>query len=149
MFNILNSIDTAYYFGSIPDSIEAEAEWIKRRDYKRKNRLEYNYVINFEEKLVGGCGIKINQDHDHIGEIGYFVDKNYTGKGVATLAVEKLEKIGFDELNLVRLEIIMALENKASEKVAVKNNFIKEGLLHKAVKINGNYHDCLLYAKVI
>lgn len=38
-------------------------------------------------------------------------------------------------------------QNKASEKVAIKNNFIKEGLLYNAVEFNGNYYNYLLYAK--
>ncbi len=37
--------------------------------------------------------------------------------------------------------------NKASEKVAIKNNFEKEGLLKKVVKFEDNYHDNMLYAK--
>jgi ribosomal-protein-alanine N-acetyltransferase len=37
--------------------------------------------------------------------------------------------------------------NKASEKVAIKNNFEKEGLLRKVHKFNNYYYDNLLYAK--
>lgn len=38
----------------------------------------------------------------------------------------KLEKIAFEELGLVRLEIRMDPRNKASEKVAIKNDFLKD-----------------------
>ncbi len=39
-------------------------------------------------------------------------------------------------------------QNRASERVAIKNNFKKEGLLKKVMKFEGNYYDNLLYAKV-
>lgn len=148
-YEILNNIDSTYYYSTIPDSIEMESIWIERRRYKRENNLEYNYAIIFKGKVVGGCGITIYQEYDHIGEIGYFIDKNYSGFGIATKVVKELEKIAFNTLNLVRLEIRMNPKNKASEKVAMKNNYIKEGLLSKAVEFNKNYYDNLLYAKTI
>ncbi|HCQ89441.1 MAG TPA: N-acetyltransferase, partial [Clostridium sp.] len=66
----------------------------------------------------------------------------------ASEIVAKLEKIAFEDLKLVRLEIRMDLRNKASEKVAIKNNFVRESLLRKAVEFQGKYYDNLLYTKV-
>lgn len=43
----------------------------------------------------------------------------------------------------------MQPENIASEKVAIKNNYIKEGLLHKVIKAKDDkMKDCYLYVKV-
>ncbi len=72
----------------------------------------------------------------------------YLNKGIASEVVAKLEKIAFEELKLVRLEIRMDPRNKASEKVAIKNDFLKEGLLKKVLEFQGEYYDNLLYAKV-
>lgn len=146
-YEILNNIDPTYYYAPIPDSVEEEREWIKGRKYKRANNLEYNYAIISEDKIVGGCALTINQAYPHIGEIGYFVAENYSGQGIATRVVQKLEEIAFNKLDLVRLEIRMDPEHKASKKVAIKNNYQKEGLLHKAVEFAGDYYDYLLYAK--
>lgn len=98
--------------------------------------------------MVGGCNIKISQDSSHIGELGYFIDKNFFNKGIASEAVKKLEEIAFNELGLIRLEIRMDPRNTASEKVAIKINFQKEGLLKKVIKFNDDYFDNLLYAKI-
>lgn len=146
-YEILNNINSKYFYSTIPDSIEMEREWIKKRKYKRKNKLEYNYAIILKNNIVGGCGLTIYQEYDHIGEIGYFIDPNYSGQGIATKAVKELENIAFNELNLVRLEIRMDPRNKASEQVAIKNNYKKEGLLNKVVEFEGEYYDYLLYAK--
>ncbi|MBS4535738.1 GNAT family N-acetyltransferase [Clostridium sp. D2Q-14] len=138
-YKILNNMNSTYYYATIPDSIEMEKEWIKRREYKRQNNLEYNYAIILNNEIVGGCAITIYQEYNHIGEIGYFVDENYSGHGIATQTVWELEKIAFNQLNLVRLEIRIDPNNKTSEKVAIKNNYIKEGLIHKAIEFEGNY----------
>ena len=147
-FRILTEGNFQYYYATIPESIELEREWIKRREHKRENNLEYNYSIIYSNALVGGCNIRIYRDSPHVGELGYFIDKNYFNKGIVTEAVKELEKIAFEKLGLIRLEIRMDPRNKASEKVAIKNGFIKEGLLKKVLKFNDDYFDNLLYAKV-
>lgn len=147
-YDILNEIDSEYYYATIPESVEAERKWIERNEYKREHNLEYSYAIVYGEEVVGGCGIIIHQEHNHVGEIGYFIDRNFEGRGIVTKAVQMLEEIAFDELGLVRLEIRMDPRNKASEKVAVKNNYEKEGLLKKIIEFKGNYYDNFLYAKV-
>lgn len=147
-FRILTEGKFKFYYATIPESIEAEREWIKRREYKRVNNLEYNYSIIYNGCVVGGCEIRIFQDNTHIGEVGYFIDRSLFNKGIATEVVKKLEKIAFDDLKLIRLEIRMDPQNKASEKVAIKNNFKKEGLLKKVIKFQNYYYDNLLYAKI-
>jgi ribosomal-protein-alanine N-acetyltransferase len=147
-FRILTEGNFQYYYATIPESVASESEWINRRAYKRENNLEYNYSIIYKNKMVGGCNIRIFQDSPHIGELGYFIDKNFFNKGIASEAVKKLEKIAFNELGLIRLEIRMDPQNKASEKVAIKNNFQKEGLLQKVLQFNDDYFDNLLYEKI-
>lgn len=147
-FRILSEGKFEFYHATIPESVDLEREWIKKREYKRRNNLEYNYSITLEDEVIGGCNIKIFQDNPHIGEIGYFIDGKFFNRGIATEVVKQLEVIAFNELNLIRLEIRMDPQNKASEKVAIKNNFKKEGLLKKVMKFEDNYYDNLLYAKV-
>jgi RimJ/RimL family protein N-acetyltransferase len=44
----------------------------------------------------------------------------------------------------------MQPENIASEKVAIKNGYLKEGRMRKAVRgKDGEMKDCYLYAKVL
>ncbi|GAI10613.1 unnamed protein product, partial [marine sediment metagenome] len=90
----------------------------------------------------------IDQHRTFNGEIGYFVDQVCWGKGIATQAVKKLERIGFDELNLERIEIFTDIRHKASEKVAIKCGYKKEGVMRKAIKTGKSYYDAFLYAKV-
>ncbi len=42
----------------------------------------------------------------------------------------------------------MDVRNKASEKVAIKNLYKKEGISRKSIKLKDKYFDMYLYAKV-
>jgi ribosomal-protein-alanine N-acetyltransferase len=148
IFEILNN-PNFIFFNAKPNDINAEKEYLRKSIEKSKNNIEHNYAILLNGKLVGGCGIKINQHRNFIGEIGYFLDEKYWGKGITTHAVKLLEKIGFNELNLTRIEILMDPKNKASEKVAIKNGYKKEGLMKKAIKNTGKLYDAYLYAKIL
>lgn len=56
---------------------------------------------------MGAGEIRTNQDNPHIGELGYFVDRKYFNRGIASEVVKELEKIAFEKLGIDRLEIRM------------------------------------------
>jgi ribosomal-protein-alanine N-acetyltransferase len=147
MYDILNNRNFLY-LDVKPESVESERDWLRENPRKRKDNLEYNYAILWDGKVVGACGIKIDQHRKHIGEIGYFLDETCWGKGITTRAVKLLERIGFGDLKLTRIEILMDPANTASERVAIKCGYGKEGTMKKAIKRKGTFHDCYLYAKV-
>jgi ribosomal-protein-alanine N-acetyltransferase len=147
-FEILTRMD--FEFIEIPiKTLEDEKRFLKMNDARRKANFEHNYSILFDENLVGSCGIMIDQHRPWVGEIGYFVDSTYQGQGIATEAVKQLEKIGFGELKLKRIVILMDTRNLASEKVARKCGYEKEGIAKKIHRIEKEYYDCFVYAKTM
>lgn len=146
-FNILQNPNFKY-FNCSAKTVEDEKNWLKKTKEKSKNNFEHNYTILYGGKVVGGIGFKINQHRKHIGELGYFLEEDYWNKGIMTKAVKQMEKLGFDKLGLVRIEILMQPPNKGSEKVAIKCRYKREGYVKKLVLSKGKYKDCWLYAKV-
>lgn len=128
-------------------TLEEEKYFLNLNEAKRKANFEHNYSILFYGKLIGACGIKIDQHRPWVGEIGYFIDQDFQGKGIATEAVRQLEKIGFERLDLQRITILMDIRNLASERVAQKCGYEKEGIMKKVHRIGEDYYDCFLYAK--
>ncbi len=147
-FEILNNPNFKY-FHVCPKDIKSEKEFLQQNVKKRKNKLEYNYAILSSGKLIGGCGIKIDQHRTFIGEIGYFLDEAFWGKGIVTKAVKILENIGFKKLGLKRIEILMDPKNFGSKKVALKCGYKKEGTMKKSIKDNDKISDAHLYAKIM
>lgn len=135
------------FFASKP-TLEQEKDWLKSVHEKSRKNIEHNFAIYYGGKLAGGCGIKVDQHRKYIGEIGYFVAEEFWGKGIAPSAVRLLERIGFRELGIRRMEIRMNVKNKASRRVAEKTGYVKEGKLRKAFVQNGKMVDNYLYAKV-
>ena len=148
-YEILNN-PNFIYFEARPKSIADERKWLRENAKRRKDNISWNYAIIYGEQVVGGLGVKINYHRKYIGEIGYFIDEKYWGKGIASRAVKLTEVICFKKLGLSRIEILMQPANKASEKVALKNGYLKEGRMRKAFRSkDGEMKDCYLYAKVL
>lgn len=137
------------YIPAKPKSIEEEKAFLRGAKERMKNRTEYTFAVTANGKHIGGAGFRINLAFPHKCEIGYFVDRKYWGKGIATKIVGLLEKYIAENLNIVRIEIPMAKENISSRKVAIKAGYKKEGLMRKYVKIGDRYHDSYLYAKIV
>ncbi len=147
-FEILNN-PNFIYFDVQPATIEDEVAWLEQNAQRMKDNTQWNYTILYDEAIVGAIGVQINYHRNYIGEIGYFIDEKYWNLGIATQAVKLIEEICRNELKLTRIEIAMLLENSASERVAFKNNYLKEGIQRKLIKgKDGQMKDCYLYAKV-
>src|SRR3989344_5203690 len=69
------------YFQTRPKKASDERKWIKNNPTKKS--FHYSYTIRYQNKNIGGCGIRINQHRKHIGELGYFIDETHWGKGIA------------------------------------------------------------------
>ena len=146
-FEILNS-PNFHYFPARPKSIKEEREFLRKNGEWRRSGEQFNYSILMNGKVVGATGIHIETRRKHSAEIGYFVDEAYWGRGIACEAVRQLEKVAFSDLGIVRIEINMLKQNKASERVAIKCGYRKEGIGRKKLPLNGEYLDCYVYSKV-
>jgi len=149
LYEILNN-DNFIYFGTRPKSVVDERKWLEDAVKRRKENISHHWTIMYGKEIVGGIGVKINYHRKYIGEIGYCVNEKYWGRGIATQAVQLIEKICFKKLKLLRIEIVMQPKNVGSVKVAIKNGYKREGLMRKAVKgKDGKMKDCYLYSKVL
>ena len=78
--------------------------------------------------------------------IGYSMDENFAGRGIATEAVKLVVDFAFTSLNLHRVEAYIAPENISSIRVVEKAAFVREGLMRKLLYINGEWVDHYMYA---
>jgi RimJ/RimL family protein N-acetyltransferase len=80
---------------------------------------------------VGGIGVRFLSDLDEGGaEVGYWVGAEARGLGVATTATRAVARWAFDAVpELARLQLRAAVDNVASNRVAEKAGFTREGVL--------------------
>lgn len=87
-------------------------------------------AIDERERIVGfGLINQINRAH-RFCNLGYWVRSNDAGRGIATEMTRQLAEFAFT-LGLERVEIVIEVSNKASQRVAEKAGALREGLLRK------------------
>jgi RimJ/RimL family protein N-acetyltransferase len=80
------------------------------------------------------------------GEIGYWTAPWARGRGVMTRAVRLLATWSFAEFQLRRIEIIVAVENTGSNRVAEKAGFTNEGVLRQYRENKGIWRDHYMWS---
>lgn len=101
-------------------------------------------------KIVGRCGLH-NWNPDHCRtEIGYhMIDETFKQKGLMSEAVEAIIHYGFKNMNLNRIEALVASYNTASLRLLEKNGFIREGVLRNHYHVNGVFEDSVMFSKLL
>jgi ribosomal-protein-serine acetyltransferase len=126
--------------------LEEAAEWVRRCGTLWQEGREYNFaIVDKASRFLGGCGLnQIQRDH-RLANLGYWVRASEVGRGVATAAVRELRHFAFSQTDLIRLEIVAALGNAASRRVAEKSGAICEAVLRARLILHGKAHDAALY----
>lgn len=81
-----------------------------------------------------------------IAEIGYWVRSDRTGEGICTEAVETLLEEAFNSMRYHKVVLRIAVGNDASDRVAEKLGFTREGVLREELLIRGNWVDHSLWS---
>jgi RimJ/RimL family protein N-acetyltransferase len=80
------------------------------------------------------------------GEIGYWVRTDQAGQGIATEVTRALVTVGFENLGFHKINLRIAVGNRASERVAEKLGFAREGILREELLIQGRWVDHTMYS---
>jgi len=145
-YEILNSPNFTY-FPAKPKTIKEEREFLRKNKEWREQKVWFNFTILYGNKIVGAVGVHCELHRPYCGEVGYFVDEAYWGRGIAVEAVKLIEKMAFEELDMVRIEINMIKANKASARVAEKAGYRKEGIARSKLMLDGEAYDSYVYGK--
>lgn len=131
-----------------PDYTRDDARaWLGRVKNNWKEGSAYNFGIfsHDETEFYGGCGINRIDEHP-IGNLGYWISSNSTGRGIATEATINLADFAINKLGLQRVEIIMSTENEGSRRVAERSGASLEGTLRNRLLLHDRRHDAYVYS---
>lgn len=81
-----------------------------------------------------------------IAEVGYWVRSSATSRGICTEAVRLLLEEMFESLGYHKIVLRIAVGNDASDRVAEKLGFTREGVLREELLIRGNWVDHTLWS---
>lgn len=103
-------------------------------------------IVDNHGRFLGGCGLNRIDTAHRYANLGYWLRASALGRGVATQAVKLLRDYSFNETDLDRLEIVVAVENIASQRVAERVGAIREGLLRQVLLLDDKRHDAVIYS---
>jgi RimJ/RimL family protein N-acetyltransferase len=97
-----------------------------------------------DELLVGCISLGIRREHQR-AEAGYWMGREYWGRGYCTAALRLLIAYGFEELGLRRIIAHHFVRNPASGRVMQKAGMQREGLLREHIFKDGKFEDAIVY----
>lgn len=126
-------------------NLESTRAFAEETARQRDEGLNYQFVVRDAETLSGAMGVEIHGAERWIGEVGYWIRTDRTGRGYATEAAGAIVDFAFAELGLARLELRAGVGNRASQRVAEKAGFRREGRLRRGCAHGRMGYDCYLY----
>jgi [ribosomal protein S5]-alanine N-acetyltransferase len=103
-------------------------------------------IVDRIGNLVGTLNINsIIRGAFQSASIGYWVSEDHNGRGVASAAVAAAKRIASDRLGLHRLQAETLVDNAASQRVLLKNGFVRYGQAPDYLKIAGRWQHHLLF----
>lgn len=129
-------------------NIEDALAHIAMIEEKIETNIGINWAITLKEspRLLGIIGFYRMQPENYRAEIGYMLLPDFHGKGIIPEAVNRLNRYGFDDLNLHSIEAVIDPENFASEKVLQKCGFVKEAHFKESEFYEGRFLDKVIYS---
>jgi ribosomal-protein-serine acetyltransferase len=126
-------------------TLEETGRFVSKAEAQWASGTAFHFAVLQEAAVIGGAGIEIHGPVERIGELGYWIRSDRSGQGFATEAAGALVDFAFREIGLHRLELRAGVENRASQRVAEKVGFQREGMLREASRGAASTYDCYLY----
>ena len=130
---------------------ESFINFIDTIEVSLKKRISYNFFIFYKKtnNLMGGISLtNIKSEGYKSVTIGYWMGKEYAGKGYMIDSLKIICGYCFVDLGLNRIEAACLPKNLSSKKVLLNVGFKVEGYAKKYLNINGKLEDHLLLAKI-
>lgn len=133
-----------------PPMAEDRASFAARcaaRERERQLGGGIGFGMFIEDRLCGEITLSsIQRGPFQQAYIGYWVDEELAGQGLAGEAVVMVLKYAFEDLKLHRVEIAIVPRNRPSRRVVQKLQIREEGIAVGFLEIDGKWEDHVRYA---
>ena len=128
--------------GSVKDSYK----FIAGEKVKRVEGNSETFGLFRNRKLIGVVGLHEISLDNLCANVGYWIEKESQGKGIADRCTRSLVGYGIGTLQLNRIVWRAAVGNTRSRRVAQRLGFHEEGVTRQAELLNGEFVDHTVYA---
>ncbi|QNE77033.1 GNAT family N-acetyltransferase [Streptomyces finlayi] len=107
-------------------------------------------LVDAEDRAVGSFTLaSIVLGPFRSSPLGYWVDVEQAGRGLATAAVARICDLARDGLGLHRIDAGTLVDNAASQRVLAKCGFEQFGTAPRYLHINGEWRDHRLFQRIL
>jgi RimJ/RimL family protein N-acetyltransferase len=158
--------DTEDLFAAVRESLTELKPWMswahdgyslqEAKDFIRITRARWQDGTLFafaitdvkNESILGGCSLSHIHPVYHLCNLGYWVRTSRRGEGIAVRATKLAARYAFENVGLIRVEIVMSVKNNASRRVAEKAGAHYEGILHNRMVVGREIFDAHMYSLI-
>ncbi len=132
--------------------VAATGDVDRMRQFCRESRRYYadtralRCAIVHRGDLVGTVGLENIDQRNDTAEIGYWLDAEKQGKGIAFRSARAMTDIGFREYGLHRIYIRVAEDNHRSRAIPERLGYLYEGTLRQCSRMGDRHIDLRYYA---
>lgn len=129
-------------------AIEESETYIEKVIENRRSETEFGFAIfdASNSQFLGDVSLNAFNNNHKFYNLGYWIRVSQQKRGIASAATRILAQTGFEDLPINRIEILAAIENTASQKVAEKAGATREGVLRNRLLIGGRIHDAAMFS---
>lgn len=98
------------------------------------------------DELLGTISLMGLEWEQRRAGVGFWLAPWARGQGVATRAVRLLSHWALTELDIARVQLGAYTDNHASQRVAERCRFVREGVLRSFLEVNGRRHDLVMFS---
>jgi len=130
-----------------PATIDGTRAYIRAalEDFVRGRQISTIIALDGGRRYIGRCGMRINP-YAGSGDVGYWVDADYEGRGLVSRSARALISSVFEAHGLARVELRTSVDNQRSRAVAERLGFAFEGTLPGGLRFARRADDVALYS---
>ncbi len=122
---------------------------VLKRQVSRGDSFYFHLFRLPGERLIGAVNVtRIQRSVAQSGQLGYWMGEGFSGQGHGRAAVGRVCEFCFQDLGLHRIEAAVQPENAPSMALLSALGFRAEGTARGYLKINGQWRDHIIYAKL-
>ena len=155
----LDDANDMFEYAKLPN-VGPNAGWEPHRSVYETTAVIYNLIANKPHDQLGNWAIVDRTNNKMIGtielhhyfpnfkaELGYSLNPKYWGQGIVPEAALKVLEVGFEVLQLKRIEAGAFINNFQSQRVCEKILMTKEGIKKNGyIRYDGVICDIIIYA---
>jgi RimJ/RimL family protein N-acetyltransferase len=120
--------------------------FIESQTEQPRRKWQLAVVVKADDRMIGNCGIRINDPDLGEANIGYELTPDAWGTGYATEAATAIVRFGFEDLGLHRIWAECVTDNTGSVRILEKLGMRREAHFREHQYYRDRWWDTLIYA---